>query len=371
MTDMAPPPTTDTAGRRASRARRRDRWVYLLSHPILFAVLAALRRAPVRRFGRAVVVNEPEAFREALTRVPLDRVAPGTTGGFAHQLGHGLLFGQSGEEHRSARRSLGEDLSEAGVARLRPVWTAVLDRRLAPLAAGEDVDMVDVTAELAGATTAALLRVDVNPHLLTESARAVASAALRDHLPRLPRPGRAQRTQSAIARLTRLVGSGEAAVLATAGITTTVAAIPRAVAWCADNALWDWAADDAERPTLVAELLRVTAPSPVLPRVAASPGVVGGCPVRPGDRLFLIARHAVDAHRRDPDRAHPAPARISQLVFGAGPHACPGAKLARAQLADVLATLAPHRPVVVASRVDRHSALPGWATLSIRTGAAR
>jgi cytochrome P450 len=118
----------------------------------------------------------------------------------------------------------------------------------------------------------------------------------------------------------------------------------------------------------VDELLRVLAPAPLLPRVAAGDGVVGGRPVRRGDRLVLVARHAAGAHRTGPDPAAPAPPQVSQLVFGAGPHACPGARLARAQLADALAALAPHRPVVSRLRVDRTSALPGWSTVEVRAG---
>jgi cytochrome P450 len=83
---------------------------------------------------------------------------------------------------------------------------------------------------------------------------------------------------------------------------------------------------------------------------------------------MLIARHAVGAHTDDPDPLCPAPAAVAQLVFGTGPHACPGARLARAQLADFLAALAPYRPVVVHARVDRRAALPGWRTLVVRAG---
>jgi cytochrome P450 len=100
--------------------------------------------------------------------------------------------------------------------------------------------------------------------------------------------------------------------------------------------------------------------------VAAAPGTAGRCPVRTGDRLLLIARHAVGAQHTDPDPATPAPARIAQLVFGTGPHACPGARLARAQLADLLAALAPYRPRVVRARADRRAALPSWRSLVIR-----
>src|SRR6185312_16077695 len=73
-------------GRPRMMARGRDRRVYLRSHPVLFALLAATRRWPVRRLGGTVLVHGPEEFRAALTRVPLDRTAAGTTGGAAGEL---------------------------------------------------------------------------------------------------------------------------------------------------------------------------------------------------------------------------------------------------------------------------------------------
>jgi cytochrome P450 len=348
-----------------SRARRRDRAVYLGSHPVLFALIGATRRAAVRRIGRTVLVHGTDAYLDALTRVPLDRAAAGTTGGVARDLAvAGVLFDEEGVTHRGARRSVAEPFSASGVERLRPVWQEVLARRLAPLGDGGRVDAVDVTLELAGATTAAMLDLPVRPRALAEAARDAAAAAAREHLPgpRLPR-GLARETA---ARLVHLAGGERAAMLAVASVNTTVAALPRAVAWCADDGLWAAAAGDATRPALADELLRVLAPTPVLPRVAAADATVGGCPVRAGDRLVLVARHAAESYRRDPDPAAPVPARTARLVFGAGPHACPGARLARVQLADTLAAFAPYRPVVVRRRVDRRAALPGWSTVEVR-----
>ncbi|MEU8657068.1 cytochrome P450 [Actinoplanes philippinensis] len=352
------------------RARRRDRQVYLRSHPVLFALLAATRWRPTARVGGTVVAHSREAFTDALTRVPLDRTAEGTTGGAAGRLaGGGLLFDQEGDDHRGSRRGLAESLGAGGVARLRPVWTEVLDRRLRPLAAGQPVDLVDVAAELSGATAAALLGLTVDALTLASAARAAASAAAREHLPGLPSPARRRAAQHAAAHLNALVspaagaGPGLAAMLAVAAINTTVAGLPRAAAWCADASLWGYAETSPE--ALTGELLRVTAPTPLLPRVAAAAGTVAGRPVRRGDRLILVARHAAGAHDRDPSVADPAPPQTAQLVFGAGPHACPGARLARAQLTDTLAALAPFRPVIATARADRRSALPGWAVLTV------
>ncbi|MCO8273067.1 cytochrome P450 [Actinoplanes sp. TRM 88003] len=366
---------------------------------MLFALLAATRRWPVLRVGGTVLVHGPEEFRAALTRVPLDRTAAGTTGGAAGELaGAGALFDQQGAEHREARRAAATLLGVAGVAELRPIWAKLLDDRLPVLGAGGTVDLVPLTAEIAGATAAALLDLDVDPVELADAARSSAAAAARAHLPGLGARRAERAAATAAEQLLDLVAphvldlvdpseapegqarpaaerpapwgqrpaeAGFNSMLAVAAINTTVAALPRAVAWVCDDTLWEHAGN----PVLVDELLRVTAATPLLPRVAAADSEVGGCPVKAGDRLLLIARHAADAHRRDPGVDDPAPARTAQLVFGVGPHACPGAGLARAQLADLLAALAPYRPVVVRARADRGSALPGWRSLVVRSSA--
>ncbi|MEV8457219.1 cytochrome P450 [Streptomyces sp. NPDC052095] len=372
------PTTPGTAALRA--ARRRDRRVYTRSHPVLFALLAAARRRAVTRIGGTVLVSGTEPYRQALTRIPLDRTAAGTTGGTARELSEGgTLFDQEGAGHRTARRGLAAGLGTAGVERLRPVWREVLERRLAPLHAGREVDLVPLARELAGATVRALLDTTGDPEAVARAAAEVAAAAVRGHLPGPRPPGTARAAAAATARLEALLapvpgGTAEPALraaLAVAAVNTTVAVLPRAAAWCADADLWDEAADDRLRPALVDEVLRVTAPSPLLPRVAAADAELDGCPVRAGDRLVLMARHAARAHDRLPDPRDPAPPAVARLVFGAGAHACPGARLARAQLDDALAALAPHRPEVRRARADRTAALPGWRTLTVRAAAAR
>jgi cytochrome P450 len=272
-----------------------------------------------------------------------------------------VLFDQDGQEHRQARRSAASLLGTAGLGQLRPVWLQVLADELKPLARNETVDVVHLAAAMAGATVAEMFGTTADPIQLAKVAQAVAAAAAREHVPGLRRRAASGEAAAQLAALLPSAGNS-APMLAVAAISTTIAGLPRAVAWCADGRLWA----HADEPALVDELLRTVAPSPLLPRVASGSGTAGSEPVRKGDRLLLVARHAVLAQNRDPDFAAPAPAQMSQLVFGAGPHACPGAAMARWQLADVLQALAPFQPAVVKARADRRSALPGWRTLLIR-----
>jgi cytochrome P450 len=337
--------------------------VYLASHPVLFALLSLTRGAATRRLGRTVLVHGADEFRQALTRIPLDRLAAGTTGAMAREAGaQSLLFDQEGSDHRRARHAVADGLGAVGIERLRPVWTAYLDGAAAELARGGRVDVVELVSAMSGATVAALLDLDADPIELARLSREAAAEAARRHAPGW-RPGRA--ASGAADALVRMTGGGLGAMLAVAAVNTTVAGIPRAVAWCADAALWT----DVS-PELADELLRVVAPTPLLPRVAAGDARLGRGSVRAGDRLVLVARHAVAAHRRDPDAGCPVPAQVASLVFGAGPHSCPGARLARIQLLDTLRDLAPLRPIVVTARADRRSALPGWRRLVIAAARA-
>lgn len=357
--------THTTAKASYAHARRRDRRVYWQSHPLLFLALAAGRVRPVVSLGRRHIVNDADAIRQVLTRVPLDRTAQGTTGGTIREVsGTGGVFDETGSEHRASRRALAARLDSRGVATLRPVWQPVLDDLAARLAAGETVDLVPRVEDLAGRTAAALLGLDLSPPdgiRLARAARRTAWEAVAQDLPGLRRPAVRDHLGDVLTGADTLTKT-----LAVATVTTTYAAQPRAVAWVADADDWGSASDARRREALVHELLRVTAPSPVLPRMPAADADVHGRHVARGEQVLLVVRHAMGAHRRDPDAAHPAPTALSQLAFGVGRHSCPGATLARVQLDDLLATLAPLRPRVVAARVDRRAALPAWGSLLLR-----
>lgn len=339
-------------------ARSLDRSVYLRSHPLLFALISVTRPLGFVRIGRNLLVHDPDAYREILTNVPLDREAEGTTGGAARQLGGGgVLFDQAGDQHRDARRSLAADLGGDGVSRLRPVWQDVIERGLATLPS--PVDLVPLAREIAGATACALTGCEADPHVLAQAAVDAAAEAAREHLPGLRRR-RAGRAQQAADALSSLLPDPLDAMLAVAAVNTTLAALPRAAAWCARAELWDRVS-----PELTRELLRLIAPTPILPRVAAADAVVpagrGSFRIRRADRLILVARHAAESHRDTATHERAA----AQAVFGAGPHACPGANLARAQLTDFLAALAPHHPVVRSAVAARRTALPSYASLVV------
>lgn len=344
----------------------RDEQVYTAAHPVLFRLLQVTRRRSVIRLGRRVIVNDADLIRGVLTDLPLDRVSDRTTGGLlrAHA-GAGTLFDEVGDEHRAGRRAIAKRLGPSGRAPLRDAWTPVLDQARQRLDQGDRLDVCDLAIHIAGATALAILgRTDCDPNEVARAALADAAAAAATEIPGLRRRP-SQRPGASLERIMPVRTPLETTLLV-AAVNTTVATIPRAVAWTADAQLWSSIERDGQIDVLVAELLRVLAPTPLLPRVPLATGQVGRYAVGPDDQLALFIRRAVRADSEDPDVHSPQPDRIQQLVFGAGPHACPGAGVARAQLNDVLTALAPLRPIVIDAVVDRRSALPSWAHLVIR-----
>jgi cytochrome P450 len=91
-------------------------------------------------------------------------------------------------------------------------------------------------------------------------------------------------------------------------------------------------ADRSLVPAIVEESLRHDSPVQVLARACTADVAVAGCPLRQGESVVLgIASANRDERRFDAptefrvDRADPR----DHLAFGAGPHVCPGASLAR------------------------------------------
>jgi cytochrome P450 len=100
-------------------------------------------------------------------------------------------------------------------------------------------------------------------------------------------------------------------------------------------------------------------------RSVGAPALVGRHRVRPGQRV-VIATHSCT---RAPGGFEPGRARdaASGLWFGAGPHACIGAGLARAEAAAVVGAVLDAAPVrVVARRAARGVLIPTYRRLVVR-----
>lgn len=126
--------------------------------------------------------------------------------------------------------------------------------------------------------------------------------------------------------------------------------------------------DAARLDAAIDECLRIDDPFVSNRRVATVDAVVGGCPVHAGDRV-LVDWTAANRDERvfpDPDGYAPEANAPHNLVYGAGPHVCPGRGLATLELRvlleellDATADLAldPDEAPVRAMRP-----LGGWAT---------
>ena len=100
------------------------------------------------------------------------------------------------------------------------------------------------------------------------------------------------------------------------------------------------AGDEEMLGRLVDEVIRLHPPEPVLRRVAVEPAGLGRGEVAAGERIDVAVRDA----NRDP-AVFPDPENVDlsrparHLSFGAGPHRCPGARLARAETVAALGAL--------------------------------
>jgi cytochrome P450 len=89
----------------------------------------------------------------------------------------------------------------------------------------------------------------------------------------------------------------------------------------------------------VEESLRLDAPVQVLARAVLDETEIEGCPLHAGDRVVfgLASANRDEAAYEDPTEFRLDRARMrDHLAFGAGPHVCPGASLARLEAAAVI-----------------------------------
>jgi cytochrome P450 len=125
-------------------------------------------------------------------------------------------------------------------------------------------------------------------------------------------------------------------LLTVAGHETTVSASANILLYLVgDTELRDrLAADPTLIPAAVEEALRYDSPVTGLARTAARETTLGGCQVRPGDRLLLLwgAANRDEDEFDEPDKFLIDRPRMNHLAFGIGPHRCLGEHLARLEL---------------------------------------
>jgi len=116
------------------------------------------------------------------------------------------------------------------------------------------------------------------------------------------------------------------------------------------------------------ELLRVSSPIRQFARTATVSTQLGGVEVAAGEQVvvFFAAANRDGGVFRDPQRLDLRRRPNRHLAFGAGPHRCPGAHLARSRLSDVLAALA-GRTVHVEEARARDAELLRYRMARVRT----
>lgn len=101
--------------------------------------------------------------------------------------------------------------------------------------------------------------------------------------------------------------------------------------------------DDPElTEPFIEEILRLEAPVQILARAVLAETQIEGCPLDHGDKVVfgLASANRDDSVHDSPDEIRlDRPRARDHLAFGAGPHVCPGATLARVETQAVLAEL--------------------------------
>lgn len=271
--------------------------------------------------------------------------------------------------HTRARRSVAPIFSPAAVQAMEDLTRAAARELLAGV---DELDLVNgfgvpLTERVAGAflglaaaESAELARL-LDPHRHTEDGRyfTVLEEWFRDYAATLPGratpvPGHALLRHADGSVLDPAEIAGMIRMVWVAGTTTTGRLIPAAaLQLLLHPELRARVADDAELlPAFVEEAARLNAPEQLLWRIARPGAEIGGTAIPEGAEV----RVSIGAANRDPARFHePDAVRLDReparhLTFGAGPHFCPGTRLARLQVRVALETLLAEWPRFAAAK---------------------
>jgi cytochrome P450 len=372
--------------------RRAGWWearLWLSVSPLAFLGLRLLGRRSFVRLGRfGTVVNDPVPGRAILADpVRFRTVGPGTHGELIDRaIGPNALLNMDGPNHERLRRVLVPLLAPDAAAVIIEASAAgpiadVVER----LRAGERVDLVRLIRIITGRTTFALLGAKApvegdagylatyrtGEELVAMTIRAIRHGIRPTDLARaealtesLVAPGREgwASGEGVMGRLRELgLEFDEAralvAVIILAGTETVTSGAPRIIALLVDSG--NWAAlqgGPAAREAVIEEGLRLTTPSEFILRSAHEPATIGGHRFRRDERVFL-SLYGMARWRRlygdDPEQLHigaPMPRELRHLWFGAGPHFCIGAPIARQELRRLFEALAPFERLRIVRR---------------------
>jgi len=381
------------------RARRWEERVLRAAHPLAYPALRALP-GPVRRVpGLGVVVKDAALLRQTLMDTAgFSKNGPGAPSDlWTPVLGPSVLLNMEGADHAALRRKLGPLFAPAFVDGLVAASLGVATASLGEaLDRGDTVDLVAHARRSASAVISRLVGLDadvVDDELFARVSAITGFVSLAR--PRLSPPQlhaargilaelgeHAVRAyhgdESTVPGRMRALGldereaMGAVGAFVLTGTETIVSFVPRLAAILIDSGwLPRLARDGALVDAAIAEGLRVTTPSPVMLRSTVRAGAIGPVRVRPGDRIVLATFAANRALGEFDPSTNPA-AQLKQLWFGAGVHYCLGAPLAMAQIRITLdALLARPAVEIVARRAARGVLIPSYASLELRSGAAR
>jgi cytochrome P450 len=370
-------------GRLPPGQRRAGWWearLWLSVSPLAYLGLRLLGRRPFVRLGRfGTVVNNPVVGRAILVDPTRFRtVGPGTHGELIDRaIGPNALLNMDGPGHERLRQILGPLLAPDAAARMVETSAeAPIADMVERLRAGQCVDLVRLVRIITGRTTFALLGAEpptdgdegyLATYRIGEELVAMTVRAIRHGVRPADLARARELTESLVAQgregwvggrgvMGRLRELGLAfeearalvAVIILAGTETVTSGAPRIAALLLDNGQWaSLAGGPSVRESVIEEGLRLTTPSEFILRSVPEPVTVAGHRFRRDERVFLSLYGMTRWQRLyadDPERMHladPMPRELRHLWFGAGPHFCIGAPIAREELRRLFEALAP------------------------------
>jgi cytochrome P450 len=342
---------------------------------------AARRQGWLARSPLAYVVLDRESgeffLRARQTRFPGQEIADifGVTGGRLREQIDANILNLTGDRHRRLRALVGPAFTPRAAARWRPVMRGFLDQLWAGLAGAAECEFVASFGSYPALTIAAVLgappqdaprlkewsgwvqrQFDIRA-LAEEPARIEAAVGeLYDYVEALLEQRRSEPSDDLISTLLSVQAEGQRLsraecinlvlnVLA-GGVDTTQAQLSHAMRlFAAHPAQWELLSRQPDLvPAAVDEVLRFEPIAPLTARICTSEIEHRGI-VFPAGTIVAVCAERANRDQEAGEEFDITPDRAARLLtFGAGAHFCLGANLARAELEEALAFLAPRTP---------------------------